>query len=168
MVPALIGYTVSTKAAFGEKVPAKPPDSFQAATTGLPAPGVTWMPMSWLYPALKVQRSALALSRTFSVAVGVMVKARLLSSITCQVVPSLLGSRYWLWLTAVRAALGATPDSGVTELDCAWLPAPTAFTAATPKYRGAPSVCPVTVVDVPLTGCGVPTWTRWSLYVVTV
>ena len=75
----------------------------------------------------------MALSSTFSVLVGVMVKASLLSSITCQVVPSLLGSRYWLVLTAVSAAPGATPDSGVTELDGVAGPVPMPFTAATLK-----------------------------------
>ena len=52
------GITAWTKAALGEYVPAKPPDSFQAATYGDPPAGVTWMPMSWLKPALRFQRSA--------------------------------------------------------------------------------------------------------------
>ena len=127
-------------------MPAKPPDSFQAASTGLPAPGVTWMPMSWLYPASKVQRSLLALSSTFSLLPGVMVKARLLSSITCQVVPLLLGSKYWRALAAVSAAPGAVPESGVTELDSTAVLSPALFTEATEKYHGVPLVRLVTVV----------------------
>jgi hypothetical protein len=48
-VPASSHRTVSTEAALGENVPAKPPDSFHATTVPVPkAPPLTQMPMSWL------------------------------------------------------------------------------------------------------------------------
>ena len=126
--------------------------------------------MSWLYPALKVQRSALALSSTSSVPLGgVMVRASLLSSITCQVLPSLLGSRYWAVLAAVSSAVAAAPESGVTELDCVAVLLPTEFSAATEKYSGAPLASPVTVVCDTFPGVMVwvvPTCAPWALYVV--
>src|SRR5690349_637493 len=53
-VPAVSGMTLSTNAALGENVPAKPPDSFHATTVLFIA-----MPMSWLNPATDVNRSAL-------------------------------------------------------------------------------------------------------------
>src|SRR4029077_5131585 len=54
------GMTVCTNAALGEKVPAYPPLSFQATTVPPPySMPVTMRPMSWLTPAIDVQRSAL-------------------------------------------------------------------------------------------------------------
>ncbi len=151
-------------------MPAKPPDSFQAASTGLPPEGVTRMPMSWLYPAVEVHRSLLALSRTSSELPGVMVKARLVSSITCQVEPSLLGSWYCRVLTAVIPPAGATPESGVTELEGTPELFPAPLTEATSKNHGVPLVRPVTGADVaasPETGCALPTWAPRSFHVVT-
>src|SRR5438132_8709989 len=88
-LPAFIGTTAWTKAAFGEKVPANPPLSFQA--TMLP---LTLMPRSWLYPAVAVHRSALPPRMACEFTLGVIVNARLVESMSVQVLP-LLPARWY-------------------------------------------------------------------------
>src|SRR5713226_4117771 len=75
-VPPATLTTVWTFAAFGEKVPPKPPLSFQAS--GWPvvvgnAPPVTAIPRSWLNPAVEVHRSAFALRIANELRLGVKV-----------------------------------------------------------------------------------------------
>src|SRR6266851_1929832 len=97
-------YVALMKAALGEKVPAKPPDSYQATSLSPPPLSLTKMPRSWLKPALAVQRSALALSKSDWLAVGAQARRRLPASISCQLAPSLLARLYWLVDDALRAA----------------------------------------------------------------
>src|ERR1700737_1609943 len=94
VTPAVIGTTVWTKAAFGLKVPAYPPDSFQATAEPLTA-----IPRSWLYPAVNVHRSAFPLTRARVSEDGVKVVDNRSGSISTQETPSLLGSVYWFVLT---------------------------------------------------------------------
>src|SRR3984893_11026360 len=73
-----IGNVPWTYAALGENVPAKPPDSFQATICPGDWPllaSATWIPMSWLKPALAVHRSMLPLSRAIESVAGVIVRA---------------------------------------------------------------------------------------------
>ena len=95
---ATTGITVCTKAALGENVPAKPPDSFQdsgwPATVGNTPPPLTVMPMSWLKPALAVHRSALPLRMANELTDGVKLSDRLVLSIGCHATPSLPVSEY--------------------------------------------------------------------------
>src|ERR1700730_8002775 len=101
VIPAASDATVCTAAAFGEKVPASPPLSFQAITWPAPkAPPLMKMPRSWLTPGDAVQRSALALRTAFEATVGVIVCTSVLASMSVQVVPSLPSSRYCCQLTA--------------------------------------------------------------------
>src|SRR2546430_2640624 len=86
VVPAVIGYTVCTNAAFGEKVPAKPPLSFQAAMAPL-----TLMPRSWLMPAVAVQRAALPVAMACGVTPGGVVRAGLGASMSVQGAALLFG-----------------------------------------------------------------------------
>src|SRR5713101_4158816 len=122
---ARTGITVCTKAALGEKMPAKPPDSFQAsgwpATVGKPVP-LTMRPMSWLKPALAVNRSALPLRMANELTDGVKLSDSLLLSIVCQATPSLPVRGYWPGLHALSGwgavvpvgVAGSTFDSGPT------------------------------------------------------
>src|SRR6266478_6188558 len=87
-----MAYVALTKAALGEKVPAKPPDSFQATRTSAPPLSLTKMPRSWLKPAFAVHRSVLAPGATVTLSAASMV---------CQVAPSELLSEYWLVETAL-------------------------------------------------------------------
>src|SRR2546427_814722 len=96
VVPAVIGYTVCTNAAFGEKVPAKPPLSFQATMAPL-----TLMPRSWLMPAVAVQRSALPVTMACALTPGVMVRTRLVASMSGRVAPLVLVTWYWALPTPV-------------------------------------------------------------------
>jgi hypothetical protein len=96
----------------GEKVPAKPPDSFQTTTSALGqlpagrlAPAATQMPMSWLKPASKVQRSALAESTVLTLLPGDRVSASALGSTYFQVAPSLPWSRYCSVLDVLLSTL---------------------------------------------------------------
>src|SRR5436309_1636645 len=88
--PVVIAYVVCKKAAFGENVPAKPPDSFHAARLGAPASTATKIATSWLNPAVAVQRSTFALTMALVLAAGVMSTLRLVASIATQLAPSLL------------------------------------------------------------------------------
>src|ERR1700686_454536 len=76
--------TVCTNAALGEKVPAYPPDSFQALTAPL-----TVIARSWLYPAVDVQRSAFALKIALELTFGVRVIESRVLSMSDQLAPSL-------------------------------------------------------------------------------
>src|SRR5438132_418195 len=105
-----MAYTDSTKAALGEKVPALPPDSFQATSASAPPLSETKMPRSWFWPDCEVHRSALALSRVDWLTVGEAVSRSLAASISCQVLPSLLASVYWL----VETALWVVGNVGLT------------------------------------------------------
>src|SRR5436190_20804769 len=80
-------YTACANAALGENVPAKPPDSFHATSWSAPPLTLTKMPRSWLKPAVPVHRSALALSTTTSLDVGVMLSSSRLASTSDQVEP---------------------------------------------------------------------------------
>src|ERR1700732_4821529 len=89
-VDAATGIIAWTKAAFGEKVPAKPPDSFHATICPAPyEPPVTKIPRSWLYPAAPVKRSAFALSSAAPLADGVNVIRAGPASRSDQLTPSL-------------------------------------------------------------------------------
>src|SRR5712692_1099673 len=106
--PPVSETTCCRNAALGEKVPAKPPDSFQPS--GCPAVvgnevSVTTMPMSWLKPALAVKRSALAPVNTWQSTVGVKARVNENGSMTCQVLPLLLVSEYCWVLTLSIGAL---------------------------------------------------------------
>src|SRR5207249_57281 len=71
--------------AAGENVPAKPPLSFQATSVPGPyAPPLTMMPMSWLYVASEVHRSALPATMKLPVDAGVTVVLRPMLSTGCQ------------------------------------------------------------------------------------
>src|SRR3984893_6724189 len=89
-----------TYAALGENVPANPPDSFQATICPGDWPllaSATWIPMSWLKPALAVHRSMLPLSRAIESVAGVIVMASGVLEVvsrSVQVAPSLLPRRY--------------------------------------------------------------------------
>src|ERR1700730_19275836 len=99
LVPAVIGKTVCTNAALGEKVPAYPPDSFQPATT----PFIR-IAMSWLYPALAVHRSALALISAVESTGGTMISWSDRLSMSRHDMPSLFFSEYWLVLAVSYSA----------------------------------------------------------------
>ena len=102
--------------------------------------------MSWLYPASKVQRSALALSSMSSLLVGLMVSARLIASISCQVDPSLSASSVLaLAQRRHRRPLAASPTAASPELDSTAALFPSGFTEATEKYQGVPLVSSVRV-----------------------
>src|SRR2546427_101985 len=101
VLPELTLYTTCTKAAFGEKVPAEPPLSFQATSWSAPPFTLTKMPRSWLNPALAVQRSALADSTAVEAVPGERPAMRLVGSIVCHAAPSLLARLYCWLLTAV-------------------------------------------------------------------
>src|SRR5207302_9160957 len=59
VLPTFKCRSVVTKAAFGEKVPAKPPLSFQATSVPDPyAAPLTMMPTSWVHPAAVLRMSA--------------------------------------------------------------------------------------------------------------
>src|SRR5205823_10184445 len=95
--------TVSSAAAFGEKVPAKPPLSFQPirfAGWVTASAGVTVMPRSWLIPATDVHRSAFPVSVTRQLSVRFTLMVRTVPSIGLQLLPSLLDRLYWLLLLA--------------------------------------------------------------------
>src|SRR6266480_1470043 len=62
--------------------------------------GPTMMPRSWLTPATEVQRSAFPVSVTRQLSVRFTVIINVTPSTAVQVLPSLLGSTYWLELTA--------------------------------------------------------------------
>src|SRR6266571_1758161 len=130
---ATTGITVCTKAALGENVPAKPPDSFQdsgwPATLGN-APPLTVTPMSWLKPALAVHRSALPLRMAKELTDGVKLSARLVLSIGCHATPSLPVREYWLGLHALNE-LGAVAPVGVAVIVDDSGPTPKPLTAAT-------------------------------------
>src|SRR5256885_9277207 len=89
-VATVSGIATLMYAAFGENVPAKPPDSFQATT----APS-TLMAKSWLKPALPVNRSALAVITAVEALATGTSAARFVASMSCQVAPLLLVSEYW-------------------------------------------------------------------------
>src|SRR6266446_1046261 len=117
VVPADIWITDSTMAALGEKVPAKPPLSFQA--TILP---LTSIARSWLNPALAVKRSAFPMRSARVSAVEVTDKLKFVLSMSVQVDPSLLWSTYCSELArSVRPA----PDGknlSVSRVGENWLP----------------------------------------------
>src|SRR6266849_6605530 len=89
--------TLWTKAAFGEKVPATPPDSFQPLTTPL-----TVIARSWLYPPLDVHRSAFPLKMALELTFGVRVIESRVLSISVHVAPSLPVSLYCIADTAAQ------------------------------------------------------------------
>src|SRR5437660_10763813 len=94
------------------------------------------MPRSWLKPALAVKRSALALSRVDWLLLGEAVSRSLVASISCQVLPSLLGSVYWLVETALWVV-----GSGLAGLEMAARLPPTrlpSLTAWTSNQIGPP------------------------------
>src|ERR1700686_670918 len=82
------GITLCTKAALGEKVPAKPPLSFHPRRLPL-----TQIAMSWLKPAFAVHRSAFPprMATQSAVLEAGIVALRMLESIGVKVMPSLLG-----------------------------------------------------------------------------
>src|SRR5438094_343555 len=96
VVPLATPNEPCTKAAFGDRVPPNPPDSFQVsgcpAEVGNPAP-VTAMPMSWLKPALAVKRSALPPRIAKPVVPGVkaMLRPELMSTQVDPLLPVSLG-----------------------------------------------------------------------------
>src|SRR6058998_2926904 len=98
-----------TKAALGEYVPAKPPDSFHATSWSAPPLTLTKMPRSWLKPAVAVHRSALAPSTATSLDVGATLSSSLLGSISDHAEPSLPDSQYCRPLAALtRLAEGSS------------------------------------------------------------
>ena len=96
-VPAVMLNLVCANAAFGEKVPANPPLSFQAATAPL-----TVTARSWLYPAVAVHRSALPESTASKFAAGLRLIDSTPGSMSIQVWPSLLGSAYCARLVTLK------------------------------------------------------------------
>src|SRR5207245_11655948 len=101
--------TVWTNAAFGENVPAKPPDSFQP--TMRPAvpkpPPLILMPTSWLMPRVCVHRSAFPLSSTVPLTDGVICRVSDPLPRSCHVAPSLPAttSCVEMWADARGAAV---------------------------------------------------------------
>src|SRR5713101_3029346 len=102
--PAASGMTLSTNAALGENVPAKPPDSFHATTLPLTA-----IATSWLKPATEVNRSTLPVRIECEATEGVNETVRLVASMGCQVTPSLAVSVY---CCVVCASITDAADSG--------------------------------------------------------
>src|ERR1700682_5890066 len=103
-VAAVIGSAHCANAALGEKVPPNPPLSFQATTLPL-----TEIPMSWLNPALAVQRSAFALRIAVPATLGV--KAGRSTPIDVQLVPLLpesVGCEVMAALTRFGPAAGTS------------------------------------------------------------
>src|SRR5258708_5080295 len=112
-----MGYVALTKAALGEKVPAKPPDSFQATRVKGPLLSETNIPMSWLTPAFAVHRSEFAPSTAVAFDSGDNVVLRLAASIGFQVTPSESACAYCCVLiaklgVAAPAKVSATSDVG--------------------------------------------------------
>src|SRR6266446_3825212 len=118
-----MAYVALTKAALGEKVPAKPPDSFQATRASAPPVSLTKMPRSWLKPALAVQRSALAPSTAVALAAGESVVLKLAASMICQLAP-LESASVYCWVETAK--LGAVPvgKASVSRLVGEKVPAP--------------------------------------------
>src|SRR5450759_1691018 len=108
VLAALIAYTPSTNAAFGENVPAKPPLSFHATSWSAAPLTLTKMPMSWLKPALAVHRSALPPSRTVALTPVNEGLTRRFASISVQVAPSLEPRLYCCVLAAPATSLVGT------------------------------------------------------------
>src|SRR2546425_2492141 len=94
---------VSSAAAFGEKVPAKPPLSFQPIRFdryATASAGVTVIPRSWLIPATEVHRSTFPVNVTRQLSARFTLMVRAVPSIALQLLPSLLDRPYWLLLLA--------------------------------------------------------------------
>src|SRR6266571_2691009 len=134
-----------TKAALGENVPAKPPDSFQATSWSAPPLTLAKMPRSWLKPALAVHRSALALSTATSLAGAVRLSASRLPSMSDHADPLLPCSRYCSELDALNGPLpvtGVGEGEGVTETKTSVISAaPASLDVSVPSPRAASMVC---------------------------
>ena len=75
-MPPVMGYTAWTKAAFGEKVPLKPPASAHATILCVALEPLTKMPMSWLIPAVLVNRDAFPVRIATQLNAGVILRTR--------------------------------------------------------------------------------------------
>src|SRR5437773_115022 len=138
------------KAALGEYVPAKPPDSFHATSWSAPPLTLAKMPRSWLKPALAVHRSALALSTATSLAGAVRLSASRLPSMSDHADPLLPCSRYCRELDALNGPLPATgvgdgdgegDGDGVTETNTSVISAaPASFGVAAADFRSV-AIC---------------------------
>jgi hypothetical protein len=103
--PEVIAKSDWTNAAFGENVPAEPPDSFHASSWSEAPLSLTNMPRSWLKPAVAVHRSAFAVSKIDWFAVAAQARRRYRVSTSHQLTPSLFWREYWRFEEAIALAI---------------------------------------------------------------